>query len=153
MLAYNSPLYFNNAYFIFHIAAIYLSYIIFFVASVAALIYLVEDIQLKHKKTKVLFSRLPDLSFLDKLNYRSIGLGFPILTFSIISGVFWVRDIQGAYWSWNPREVYSLVLWFLYAVTLHVRLSEKLRGRKVAILSLAAFAIIVLSLFSSCLPR
>lgn len=140
----------KNPYLSLHIISIHLSYIIFFVASVAALIYLVEDIQLKHKKTKVLFSRLPDLSFLDKLNYRLIGLGFPILTLSIISGAFWARDIQGAYWSWNPREVYSLVLWLLYAATLHVRLSEKLRGRKVAILSLTAFAIIVLSLFSSC---
>ncbi|MEK6715033.1 MAG: cytochrome c biogenesis protein [Candidatus Omnitrophota bacterium] len=140
----------ENPYLFLHIITIHLSYIIFFLASAAALIYLVEDTQLKHKKTKVLFSRLPDLSFLDKLNYRLIGLGFPILTLSIISGVFWVRDIQGAYWSWNPREVYSLVLWLLYAATLHVRLSEKLRGRKVAILSLAAFAIIVLSLFSNC---
>lgn len=144
------PYFLNNPYLFLHIAAIHLSYIIFFVASFAALLYLIQDIRLKAKKTAIIFSRLPDLSSLDKLNYRAITLGFPILTFSIVAGVFWAHDIRTIYWSWSAREAYSLVLWLIYALILHMRLSEKLRGRKVALLSLAAFGIIILSLFNRC---
>lgn len=138
-------------YFIFHVVSIYLSYTIFFAASLAALTYLIEDNLLKNKQIGPILNRLPDLSFLDKLNYRSIGLGFPMLTLSIVSGFTWAKNIYGAYWqNDSSRQVYSLALWLIYAVILHVRLSAKLRGRKVALLSLFAFGVIILSLFGAC---
>ncbi len=140
----------GSLYFVLHIVAIYVSYAVFFVATFAAVLYLIEDNSLKNKQPKAVFSRLPNLSFLDKLNYRSIGLGFPILTLAIISGSIWAKDIWGTYWNWNLREVYSLVLWLVYAVILHVRLSSKLRGKKVALLSMFAFVIILFSLLGSC---
>jgi len=142
---------YRGFYFIFHIVTIYLSYIVFFTASLAALAYLIQDNLLKHKRTGGILNRLPDLSFLDKLNYRSIGLGFPMLTLSIVSGFIWAKNIYGAYWqSYGSRQVYSLVLWLIYAVILHVRLSAKLRGIKVALLSLFAFGVIILSIFGVC---
>lgn len=142
---------FNNIYLVIHVVTIYISYIIFFLASAGAAAYLIQDNFLKNKRTNIIFNRLPDLAFLDKLNYRSIGLGFPILTLAIITGFIRVKNIYGVYWlDTNLRQVYSLVLWLIYAVTLHVRLSEKLRGRKVAVLSLFAFFIIIISLFGAC---
>ena len=147
------PLVPQNLYLTFHIVSIYLSYIAFFVASVAAVLYLVQNHALKYKQAGIIFSRLPDLSFLDKLNYRSISLGFPLLTLAILSGLIWTKNIYGVYWSsYNYyRESSCLVLWLLYALILHVRLSRKLHGRKVAVLSLFAFFVIILSLFGSCL--
>jgi len=134
-----------------HIAAIYLSYIAFFMASVAAALYLIQDKLLKNKRREAIFNRLPDLAFLDKFNYNSIGLGFPILTLSILSGFIWSEHTYGIYWpGYNSRQVYSLVLWLIYAAILHVRLSAKLRGRKVALLTLFAFLVIILSLFGTC---
>lgn len=134
-----------------HIISIYLSYLVFFVASFAAVSYLIQDNFLKNKHTGMVFRRLPDLSRLDKLNYRSIGLGFPILTLSIITGFIWLKSLYGSLWgAYSVRQVYALVLWIIYAVILHMRLSEKLRGRKVAILSLFAFLVIILSLFAVC---
>jgi len=140
-----------NLYSTLHIAGIYLSYFVFFIATVAAAAYLIQDGLIKSKRMGIIFNRLPDLSFLDKLNYRSIGLGFPLLTLSIISGFIWARNINGAYWgAHNLRQIYSLVLWLIYAVILHTRLSAKLRGRKVALLSLFAFCVLVFSLLASC---
>ncbi len=133
-----------------HIITISLSYIAFFVASVAAVLYIIQDRFLKNKKAGAALSRLPDLLFLDKLNYKAIGLGFPMLTFSIISGFIWAAHTRGTYWSHNPREIYSFALWLIYALILHVRLSAKLRGRKVAQLSLLAFCMIIFTLFGSC---
>lgn len=134
-----------------HLIGIYFSYIVFFAASLAAIAYLFQDNLLKNKRTVAIFNYLPDLSFLDKLNYRSIGLGFPLLTVSIVSGFIWAKNIYGGYWvSCNSRQIYSLILWLIYAVILHVRLSERLRGKKVALLSLFAFCIIILSLLGAC---
>jgi len=134
-----------------HIVGIYLSYFVFFVATVAAAAYLIQDGLIKGKRMGLIFNRLPDLSFLDKLNYRSISLGFPLLTLAIISGFIWARNMHGAYWGGNNlRQIYSLVLWLIYAVILHARLSAKLRGRKVALLSLFAFCVLVFSLLASC---
>ena len=134
----------------FHIVTICVSFTAFLAATFAGLLYIVQDGNLKHKHLGVLFSRLPDLSFLDRLNYKAIGFGFPILTLAIISGFLWSKDARGSYWSWNPREIYSAALWLLYAVILHVRLSSKLRGRKVALLSIVAFFVIILTIFGSC---
>lgn len=140
-----------DLYFTLHIAGIYLSYFVFFIATVAAAAYLIQDSLIKGKRMGIIFNKLPDLSFLDKLNYRSISLGFPILTLAIISGFIWARNMDGAYWSsHNLRQIYSLVLWLIYAVILHTRLSAKLRGRKVALLSLFAFCVLVFSLLASC---
>lgn len=141
---------FQDLYFNMHIITIYLSYIVFFVASIAAVLYLIQDNFLKNKQTGMIFNRLPNLFFLDKLNYGAIGSGFPILTISIISGFIWAKHMRGVSWSYNPREIYSIALWLIYALILHVRLSAKLRGRKVAQLSLVAFCVIIFTLFSSC---
>jgi len=134
-----------------HILTSYLSYIIFFAASAAAGLYLIQNNALKNKQSGIIFSRLPNLSFLDKLNYRSIGLGFPILTVSILSGFIWAVNARGVYgWSYNSRQVYALALWLVDAVILHVRLSARLRGKKVALLTLFAFLLIILSLLGGC---
>ena len=134
-----------------HIVTVYLSYIVFFAASLAAVLYLIQDNALKNKRRGVISSRLPDLSLLDKVIYRSIGLAFPILTLSIFCGFLWSKNVHGIYWwSYNSRQLCSIVLWLIYAVILHVRLSAKLRGRPVALLSLLAFFVIILSLFGTC---
>lgn len=146
-----------DPYFTLHTMTIYISYAAFFTASVAAALYLIQDHLLKHKQSGIIFNRLPNLFFLDRLNYRAIGSGFPILTLSIIIGFIWAKHIRGVYlpaggpdWGYNSREIYTLALWVIYALILHVRLSAKLRGRKVALLSLFAFCLIIFTLFGSC---
>lgn len=135
-----------------HSITICLSYAAFFVASLAAALYLIQDSAIKKKLAgAVFFYRLPSLSFLDRINYRSIGLGFPLLTIALLSGLIWEKSIHGAYWpGYNTRHLSSLVLWLVYAVILHVRLSARLRGRKVALLSIAAFVVCVATLFGTC---
>lgn len=135
----------------FHIVTIYLSYIAFLASAAAAVLYLIQNSALKNKQTVIIFSWLPDLSFLDKLNYRSIGLGFPILTFSIFCSFLWSKNVYGIYWwGYDSRQLCFIVLWLVYAVILHMRLSANMRGRKVAFLSIFAFFVVILSLFGAC---
>ena len=140
----------HELYLRLHVLTVCVSYAAFFAASAAAVLYLVQDSLIKSKARGAIFNHLPNLFFLDRLNYGAIGLGFPILTLSIISGFIWTRHIKGAYLSSNPREIYAVILWMVYALILHVRLSARLRGRPIAMLSLVAFSVIIFTLFASC---
>ena len=68
----------DNFLFTVHIYSIYISYIVFSAAFFSALLYIMQDYRLKHKFSGAVFNRLPDLSALDRFNYKSIGLGFPL---------------------------------------------------------------------------
>ena len=56
----------------------------------------------------------------DKLGYIAVSIGFPFLTFGIISGAVWAKSAWGTYWSWDPKETWSLITWLFYLVYLHL---------------------------------
>merc|ERR1711862_681699 len=73
---------------------------------------------------------------IDDLAYRSILLGFGFLTIGIISGAVWANEAWGSYWSWDPKETWALICWFVYAFYIHARLSpdwSKSDSNKVAV--------------------
>ncbi|MBD2175889.1 c-type cytochrome biogenesis protein CcsB [Pseudanabaena sp. FACHB-1998] len=72
---------------------------------------------------------------LDNLSYRAIGLGFPLLTIGIIAGGVWANEAWGSYWSWDPKETWSLITWLVFAAYLHTRITKGWQGRKPAILA------------------
>ena len=72
---------------------------------------------------------------LDNLSYRAIGLGFPLLTIGIIAGGVWANEAWGSYWSWDPKETWSLITWLIFAAYLHTRITKGWQGRKPAILA------------------
>ena len=77
---------------------------------------------------------------LDDLNYRAIMIGFPLLTLGIVTGAAWANYAWGTYWSWDPKETWSLIVWFIYAAFLHARITRGWVGRRAAILSVVGFA-------------
>lgn len=84
------------------------------------------------------FSITPDM--LDEITYKSIAVGFPIFTLGgLIFGAIWADQAWGVYWSWDPKETWSLITWFIYAFYLHGRMIRGWRGRKVAIVSVVGF--------------
>ncbi len=90
---------------------------------------------------------LPQTKTLDEINYRSIVIGFPMLTVGIITGAAWAHYAWGSYWSWDPKETWSLITWFIYAAFLHARITRDWRGRRMAILSLVGFMAVLFTYF------
>ena len=90
-----------------------------------------------------LLETLPDSRTLDELSYRAIAWGFPFLATGIISGAVWANYAWGSYWSWDPKETWSLITWFMYAAYLHARVTRGWRGRKAAYLSIIGFLAVV----------
>jgi cytochrome c-type biogenesis protein CcsB len=116
---------------------------VFALAAVAGSIYLLQERMLKKNMVSSLFYRLPSLQTLDNLNYRCLTIGFPLMTLGIITGAVWADRAWGAYWSWDPKEIWALITWFLYAALLHGRLAIGWRGRKAAILAIIGFALLL----------
>ena len=85
----------------------------------------------------------PGTKILDEVNYKIIAVGFPFLTIGIITGAYWANYAWGTYWSWDPKETWSLITWLVYAAFLHARLTYGWMGKRTAILSVAGFIMVV----------
>ena len=79
---------------------------------------------------------------LDFLSYRTLGIGFPLLTVGILSGAVWANEAWGSYWSWDPKETWALITWLVFAMYLHSRLNYGWRGQKPAILASLGFLVV-----------
>lgn len=122
-----------------HVGLAFMGNAVFTVAFVAAVFYLLQERMLKSKKFSALYYRLPALDTLDMINYRCLTFGFPLMTMGIISGAVWADAAWGTYWSWDPKETWALITWFLYAALLHGRLTTGWRGRRAAIFAIVGF--------------
>lgn len=110
----------------FHIATCFIGYACFAVSFVVGIAYLV-------RKTDKL----------DMIGYKAISVGFPFLTLGIISGAMWANVAWGSYWQWDPKETWSLITWFVYAIYLHLRVVAKWKGTYSAIVSVVGFAAVM----------
>ena len=72
-------------------------------------------------------------------------IAFPLWTFTVIAGAIWARQAWGSYWNWDPKEVWSFVIWVVYAAYLHARVTTGWRRQNAAIIALAGFACIVVN--------
>ncbi|MEE8319506.1 MAG: c-type cytochrome biogenesis protein CcsB [bacterium] len=123
----------------FHVTFSFMGDAMFAIACAAGVMYLIQEKQLKSKKPGALYYRLPSLDVLDQINYRALTVGFPLLTLGIITGSIWAQYAWGAYWSWDPKETWSLITWLIYAALLHARFTAGWRGRRAAYISIIGF--------------
>jgi len=137
----------QSSWFGIHITLAFMGDAAFAMAAGIGLMYIVQEHFVKSKRLGDLFHRLPSLQTLDEINYKLISLGFPLLTLAIITGALWAQNAWGSYWKWDPKEVWSLITWFIYALVLHVRLTAGWRGRRAAILSIAGFCAVLFTFF------
>ena len=79
---------------------------------------------------------------LDNLSYRTITVGFLMLTVGIVSGAVWANEAWGSYWSWDPKETWALICWLVYAAYLHTRLSRGWQGRRPALVAVVVLVVI-----------
>jgi ABC-type transport system involved in cytochrome c biogenesis permease subunit len=96
----------------------------------------------KGKRFGALFSRLPSLDSLDKLNQRLVRAGFVVFTVALVTGTFIARNVWKSAWSWDPQQVSSLVVWLLYGVMVQLR-HTGWHGRRYAMLTLVGFALVI----------
>lgn len=128
-----------------HITFAFLGNAAFALSFGAGVMYLIQDRMLKSKRFTGIYRMLPSLDTLDKVNYTCLSFGFPLMTLGIISGAVWANTVWGTYWSWDPKETWALITWFVYAALLHGRMTVGWRGRKAAIFSIVGFMLLLFS--------
>lgn len=126
-----------------HILSSLLAYASFFLAFGASLIYLLQERMLRAKRITALQRHLPSLDVADRLSYRLVAFGFPMLTLGIVTGSVWAESAWGRYWGWDPKETWALATWLVYAAYMHVRIVSSRRGKWPNRLLVAGFCFIV----------
>ena len=79
---------------------------------------------------------------LDSLSYRTITVGFLLLSVGLVSGAVWANEAWGSWWSWDPKETWALICWLVYAAYLHTRLIRGWQGRRPALVAVAGLVVI-----------
>ena len=136
---------------VMHVTVMVLSYAALLAGCLFAIAYLVICFidPLVTKQSGTLLSHDSQGTFLqqlaiqlDNLSYRILGLGFPLLTIGLLSGAIWANQTWGSYWSWDPKETWALITWFIFAIYLHTRISKGWNGKESAFLAVFGFIIL-----------
>ena len=126
----------------YHVLTCFLAYAAFAISFGGSIAFI-----MKNKKNGIptggFLDKLPELNLLDELIYKANAVGFMLLGVGIITGAVWANYAWGSYWSWDPKETWSLITWFIYATFLHARLTRGWRGNKTALLSIIGFLAVI----------
>jgi cytochrome c-type biogenesis protein CcsB len=127
-----------------HVVTCFMGYAAFTIAFGCGLISLLKNMGNSDAERPAGFpGKLPALETLDALIYQSVALGFVFLTIGIMTGSIWAHYAWGSYWSWDPKETWSLITWLIYAIMLHSRYVRGWRGLRMAVFALIGFACVL----------
>jgi cytochrome c-type biogenesis protein CcsB len=131
-----------------HVVTCFIGYGAFAVAGGLGMMYLLKQSS-ENRKTgaQSLSASLPELKVIDDLTHKTIVFGFMWLSGGIITGAIWANEAWGTYWSWDPKETWSIITWFMYASTLHARFTRGWRGRRIAWLAIIGFLAVFFTYF------
>jgi ABC-type uncharacterized transport system permease subunit len=130
----------RNTWLVVHIVLVLLGYAALLVTALASLLYLLQERQLKRKKSIALLDRLPPLGTLDTLITRSLGFGFVLLTIGVVTGATWAYIESGGTGLHDPRMTSAGVTWGFCLMLVLARISAGWRGRKAAVMAVAVVA-------------
>ena len=135
--AWSSPVV-RNAWLTAHIILVLLGYAALLFATVGSVIYLFQERELKSKKPRRKYSRLPALGTLDDLILKTITFGFIFITLAIVAGSIWAFIELKSGWIGEPKIVISFLTWGIYMAMVVLRVNAGWRGRKTAVMTVVA---------------
>jgi ABC-type uncharacterized transport system permease subunit len=130
-----------------HIGVALAGLAVFGVAAAVAGVYLVAERSVKGKRFGVVFKRVPSLELLDELNRKLVAWGFIALSLTLLTGA-WVQARLQPERHWTPAELAIVVAWAAFGVLVQARTFAGWRGRRVALLTMAGFGVLVVSVAS-----
>ncbi len=129
-----------------HVITCFFGYAAFGLSFGISIMYLLKRLD-NDEKENLFLKLIPEKGVLDELNYQMVVIGFLMLTLGIITGSVWAHSAWGSYWSWDPKETWSLITWLIYASVLHSRMVRGWKGKKIAILCFIGFSCVLFTYF------
>ncbi len=126
-----------------HIIFSFLALAVFALSFVLAIIFIIEEFQLKYKVMPKLFFKLPSLHAVEQIHAKALTVGFILLSGGIITGAAWAKQVTGVYFFEDARQLWAICAWLIYAIFLQARFAAGWRGRKGILLSILGFAVIL----------
>lgn len=127
----------QSSWLVYHVVTCFFGYAAFAISFGVSLVYLFN------KRNSPGNSLLPSHKTLEDINYKAIIVGFLLFTVGIITGAIWANYAWGTYWSWDPKETWSLITWIVYAILLHARYTGRLAGLRMAHVSVVGFVAVL----------
>jgi ABC-type transport system involved in cytochrome c biogenesis permease subunit len=128
-----------------HLFSIIMGESLFIIASCAGIMFVMQNRMLKHKKLSKMSRLLPSLNDLDRINHICLFCGFPVLSVGIIAGAVFAELNWKAGWLTDPKIIWTFAGWVVYGFLLHQRLAISWKGYRMAVISGAAFILLLLS--------
>jgi len=129
-----------------HVITCFFGYAAFSLSFGLSTMYLIKRLDIQNKN-KIFLKLIPRTVILEDLNYQMVVTGFIMLTLGIITGSVWAQSAWGSYWSWDPKETWSLITWFVYASVIHSRMIRGWSGKRIAILCFIGFFCVLFTYF------
>lgn len=129
-----------------HVITCFFGYAAFGISFGLSLMYLLKRLD-NPGKNNIFLRLIPRTALLDELNYQMVVIGFLMLTLGIITGSVWANEAWGSYWSWDPKETWSLITWLIYATVLHSRMVRGWTGKRIALLCFIGFSCVLFTYF------
>lgn len=129
-----------------HVITCFFGYAAFSLSFGLSIMYLIKRLDTQNRNN-IFLKLIPRMVVLEDLNYQMVVTGFIMLTLGIITGSVWAQSAWGSYWSWDPKETWSLITWFVYATVIHSRMVKGWRGKRIAILCFIGFSCVLFTYF------
>lgn len=129
-----------------HVVTCFIGYAAFAVAAGLGAMYLLKS-RTPSAEHGTIMQAMPPLKVLDDITHKTMVFGFIWLSAGIITGAVWANSAWGTYWSWDPKETWSLITWFIYAITLHARYTRGWDGRRIAWLAVVGFFSVIFTYY------
>ncbi len=129
-----------------HVGVAFLAVSFFTIAAIIGLLYLVRRRREEKPPARASFiESLPSSAALERTAYSLNMVAFILWTFTLIAGAIWAKQAWGAYWQWDPKEVWTFVIWTVYAAYMHSRATAGIDLRKSMYIALAGFVCVIIN--------
>ncbi|OKY74107.1 MAG: c-type cytochrome biogenesis protein CcsB [Desulfobulbaceae bacterium DB1] len=130
-----------------HVVTCFIGYAAFALACGLGCLYLLKSRKTAQASEGSRLAQLPSLQVIDDVIHKTLIFGFLWLSAGIITGAVWANSAWGTYWSWDPKETWSLITWFIYAAALHARFTRGWGGTRIAWFSIVGFTSVMFTYY------
>ncbi len=130
---------------LYHIMTLFVAYGAFAASFGLGILYLIKNKKDRSDKKQEnrFLSLLPESDVIEESIYKVISVGLVFLTAGIVIGAAWADSAWGGYWSWDPKETWSLITWIAYILFIHARFTKGWGGKKMAWIAVIGFAVVI----------
>lgn len=133
----------QSAWLVIHVFVAVLGTAFFALGAGLSVVQLLQARREAGKSAPAFLATLPSAEQLENLAYRVILIGFVFWTFTLIAGAIWASRAWGRYWGWDTKEVWTFIIWTIFAGYIHARATRGWRGSRSAILAIIGFSAVL----------